>query len=346
MATINICINPACTPDNPEQPAFAAVLTGAADPVQAAAEGFAPCTFADGGIRYAKYFSDPALLEHFGPASVRFSLEDAMDAREYHNDAWANDDTDSVSFNYAVWDSSSNGHDCYYRIYLFKFFEDKTQKDFRFLIKTILSAEMEPEERNRVLNHIVKVLRLMTNERAYVAAAYAYLQSPFEDPKKAAEAKKFALKNWTKYSKLLALAEKLLPDYTRVNLLYEVPEYVRALEASSAPAEVPACTPDNPEQPASVAVLTGAADPAEVLESDPIGMDDCPPDPLESVPEHLRPVVAALQDLPGLQLDIRGTWLWVSGDTYPVKDAIKASGCRWASRKRMWFYKPAFAAVQ
>lgn len=33
-----------------------------------------------------------------------------------------------------------------------------------------------------------------------------------------------------------------------------------------------------------------------------------------------------------------GTWVWVTGDTKPHKDALKAIGCRWHRERECWFY--------
>jgi len=33
-----------------------------------------------------------------------------------------------------------------------------------------------------------------------------------------------------------------------------------------------------------------------------------------------------------------GTWIWVTGDTKPVKDTLKASGCTWHSKRRCWYW--------
>jgi hypothetical protein len=32
--------------------------------------------------------------------------------------------------------------------------------------------------------------------------------------------------------------------------------------------------------------------------------------------------------------------LWISGDTRKHKDTLKAAGCRWASKKFRWYWRP------
>lgn len=35
-----------------------------------------------------------------------------------------------------------------------------------------------------------------------------------------------------------------------------------------------------------------------------------------------------------------GTWVWVMGDTKPIKDALKAAGCQWHSKRLCWYWRP------
>lgn len=56
--------------------------------------------------------------------------------------------------------------------------------------------------------------------------------------------------------------------------------------------------------------------------------------------EELENVLNALQGMTGVIFEVAGNWIWISGDTKTHKDAIKALGCKWASKKQMWFYRP------
>lgn len=40
----------------------------------------------------------------------------------------------------------------------------------------------------------------------------------------------------------------------------------------------------------------------------------------------------------GLTIEICGSWIWVSGDTKPHREILKASGYRWAPKKLMWSF--------
>lgn len=52
-------------------------------------------------------------------------------------------------------------------------------------------------------------------------------------------------------------------------------------------------------------------------------------------------IVNALIKLDGLNIELCGSWLWISGDTRRHKETLKAAGCRWASKKSMWYWHPA-----
>ena len=48
-----------------------------------------------------------------------------------------------------------------------------------------------------------------------------------------------------------------------------------------------------------------------------------------------------LLSLPGIDIDLVGRWLWISGDTRQVKDQLKAAGCRWSADRQLWYWRPA-----
>jgi curved DNA-binding protein CbpA len=61
----------------------------------------------------------------------------------------------------------------------------------------------------------------------------------------------------------------------------------------------------------------------------------------ESFSDDLQTAINAIIGLDGLILEVCGNWIWVSGDTRPHKEAIKAAGYFWASKKMMWYWRPA-----
>lgn len=52
-------------------------------------------------------------------------------------------------------------------------------------------------------------------------------------------------------------------------------------------------------------------------------------------PEDFINIVSALLRM-GVNVELCGRWLWISGDTKPHKDELKALGCRWSAKKGMW----------
>jgi len=39
----------------------------------------------------------------------------------------------------------------------------------------------------------------------------------------------------------------------------------------------------------------------------------------------------------GLHIEICGTWIWVTGNTYPHKETLKAAGFVWSKSKKAWY---------
>ena len=56
--------------------------------------------------------------------------------------------------------------------------------------------------------------------------------------------------------------------------------------------------------------------------------------PINECPEEFINIIMALVSLKGLNVELCGNWIWISGDTKDHKDALKTIGCRWASKKK------------
>ena len=61
----------------------------------------------------------------------------------------------------------------------------------------------------------------------------------------------------------------------------------------------------------------------------------------EEVPEEFRAVISRLVILAGINIEICGSWIWVTGATYPNREALKAAGCRYSKNKVAWYWHPA-----
>ncbi len=60
----------------------------------------------------------------------------------------------------------------------------------------------------------------------------------------------------------------------------------------------------------------------------------------EGYDEALNDAINAVINLDGIEIEICGAWVWLSGYTFPHKDAIKGAAFRWASKKKSWYFRP------
>lgn len=60
----------------------------------------------------------------------------------------------------------------------------------------------------------------------------------------------------------------------------------------------------------------------------------------DEVPEYFTEIIQDLVVIPGIEIEIVGKWIWVSGDTKPVKDQLKALGMRFSGKRKMWYKAP------
>ena len=56
--------------------------------------------------------------------------------------------------------------------------------------------------------------------------------------------------------------------------------------------------------------------------------------------EKFKDIINKIIGLDGIIIEVVGSWVWVSGDTKPHKDTIKAAGFFWAAKKQKWYYRP------
>ncbi|HVX01514.1 MAG TPA: hypothetical protein VHA52_13915 [Candidatus Babeliaceae bacterium] len=55
--------------------------------------------------------------------------------------------------------------------------------------------------------------------------------------------------------------------------------------------------------------------------------------------EEYRAVLEQLISLPNIIIELVGNWIWVTGNTFPVKDRLKSAGLFFASKKVAWYYR-------
>ena len=57
-------------------------------------------------------------------------------------------------------------------------------------------------------------------------------------------------------------------------------------------------------------------------------------------PDEFRNIIEALMKMQGVHAEIIGSFIWVTGDTRPHKEALKQLGFRWHSKKNCWYKAP------
>jgi hypothetical protein len=55
--------------------------------------------------------------------------------------------------------------------------------------------------------------------------------------------------------------------------------------------------------------------------------------------EKYRAAIDAIINLPGINIELVGAWIWVTGNTRIYKDQLKAAGYFWASKKLAWYFR-------
>ena len=105
-------------------------------------------------------------------------------------------------------------------------------------------------------------------------------------------------------------------------------------------------TPENaPEDPAEE--QPQAEPPAEVVEPPQVEQaaeepeeKAAPLNPLNPGPEYFESIAKILKGLPGIHFEIVGCFFWVTGNTYPNREALKAAGFKWSKSKTAWYKSP------
>lgn len=60
----------------------------------------------------------------------------------------------------------------------------------------------------------------------------------------------------------------------------------------------------------------------------------------EEVPEEFRAVIEKLIRIQDIIIEICGSWIWVTGATYPHREELKAAGLRYSKSKVAWYWHP------
>ena len=58
----------------------------------------------------------------------------------------------------------------------------------------------------------------------------------------------------------------------------------------------------------------------------------------EAEKQELLEKIVALKQLPGLEINLCGSWVWIGGDTKPQRDVLKSLGCWWVAKIILWYW--------
>jgi len=61
----------------------------------------------------------------------------------------------------------------------------------------------------------------------------------------------------------------------------------------------------------------------------------------EVIDEHIRAAMESVINLPGINIELVGKWIWISGNTYPIKEALKAANFIFIKKDQtpFWVFK-------
>lgn len=57
-----------------------------------------------------------------------------------------------------------------------------------------------------------------------------------------------------------------------------------------------------------------------------------------NINELYKEIIDQIISIEGINIEIIGTWIWISGNTYPVREDIKETGFKWHRAKKMWYW--------
>lgn len=69
------------------------------------------------------------------------------------------------------------------------------------------------------------------------------------------------------------------------------------------------------------------------------GMSDEEADTAIKFSEEYRKVIEQIIHLPDIIIEAVGHWIWVTGNTYPVRKELKEAGLFFAHKKGAWYYR-------
>jgi hypothetical protein len=60
----------------------------------------------------------------------------------------------------------------------------------------------------------------------------------------------------------------------------------------------------------------------------------------EGYADSLNEAINKIVDLPGVEIEVCGAWVWVTGETKTHKEILKEANFWWAKKKAAWYFRP------
>lgn len=76
---------------------------------------------------------------------------------------------------------------------------------------------------------------------------------------------------------------------------------------------------------------------AKILKGEDLSAEDI--DEQIRLSEEYRKVIEQIINLAGIVVELVGNWVWVTGNTYPVRKQLKGAGLFFALKKLAWYYR-------
>lgn len=78
----------------------------------------------------------------------------------------------------------------------------------------------------------------------------------------------------------------------------------------------------------------------EYIKKNPINENEKKSNFYANVNDGFRETLEKIIFIPAITIEICGSWIWVNGETKPVKDLLSKAGLWYAGNKKAWYFKP------
>ncbi len=58
----------------------------------------------------------------------------------------------------------------------------------------------------------------------------------------------------------------------------------------------------------------------------------------QTLSENLKEILKSLINIESLEIELVGSWIWISGNTYEYKTLLKEQGFKWNNKRKKWYY--------